>query len=292
MNLEEMDIDDIYKEVLSHLRKTWEWRSGRKAEETAQALLSVARARHQVEIIKRYIPEITGKKLLEIGSGYGMFLAVARKDYGTRAFGVEPSGTGIYTNTYELARKLLTRAGISPVILRAGWGENLPYKDRSFDVVFSYHVLEHTFHQEEIIGEAVRVLAPGGTMIMVAPNYGSFWESHYGLPWVPYLPKILAKIYVGILGRDPGILDEINFVYKRNLEKYIEKFPEMGVVSWGEDYFREVIMEGKVNGESTEGTASKILKVTKSLLGERVIVFIASRFDAYTPLVLVVRKGR
>lgn len=51
----------------------------------------------------------------------------------------------------------------------------LPYKDNSFDTVFSTQVLEHVFEQQKMINEASRVLKPGGHMILSVPFT---WELH------------------------------------------------------------------------------------------------------------------
>ncbi len=52
-------------------------------------------------------------------------------------------------------------------------GVGLPYKDNSFDRVVNFFVLEHTQKPKELILEMVRVLAPGGLLIILAPNFGA-----------------------------------------------------------------------------------------------------------------------
>ena len=52
-------------------------------------------------------------------------------------------------------------------------GVNLPYQDNSFDRVVSFFVLEHTEKPKELLGEMIRVLQPGGLLIILAPNYGA-----------------------------------------------------------------------------------------------------------------------
>ncbi len=49
----------------------------------------------------------------------------------------------------------------------------LPFKNNSFDFVYSAFVLEHTKQTEEFLKEAVRVLSNNGTILFVAPNFGS-----------------------------------------------------------------------------------------------------------------------
>lgn len=52
---------------------------------------------------------------------------------------------------------------------------DLPYKNDSFDTVFSTQVLEHVFEQQQMINEAARVLKPGGFLILSVPFT---WELH------------------------------------------------------------------------------------------------------------------
>lgn len=47
---------------------------------------------------------------------------------------------------------------------------NLPFKDRSFDAVVSYATIEHLPNVSQALEEAIRVLKPGGYLILFAPN--------------------------------------------------------------------------------------------------------------------------
>lgn len=54
-------------------------------------------------------------------------------------------------------------------------GKTLPFKDESFESVFSSEVLEHVFNLSEILGELHRVLKPGGNMLLTVPFV---WDEH------------------------------------------------------------------------------------------------------------------
>lgn len=51
----------------------------------------------------------------------------------------------------------------------------LPFDDGHFDAVFSTQVLEHLDRPEEALREAVRVLRPGGTLVLTVPGV---WPTH------------------------------------------------------------------------------------------------------------------
>lgn len=46
----------------------------------------------------------------------------------------------------------------------------LPFEDGSFPCVISDSAIEHRFWPEKAIGEAARLLAPGGTFVLLVPN--------------------------------------------------------------------------------------------------------------------------
>lgn len=51
--------------------------------------------------------------------------------------------------------------------------ENLPFKDGSFDLVYTTFVLEHTKNPKRFINEMLRVLSPKGELVIICPNYGA-----------------------------------------------------------------------------------------------------------------------
>ena len=62
--------------------------------------------------------------------------------------------------------------------LRVAPGEELPYGDESFDVVLLNEVIEHVEDDRQTIREAYRVLAPGGHLVVYAPNRLYPFETH------------------------------------------------------------------------------------------------------------------
>jgi SAM-dependent methyltransferase len=64
------------------------------------------------------------------------------------------------------------RVGINPLLdagIRADIGM-LPFRDCSFDIVFSIYVLEHVNGPGKLAAEIGRVLRPGGVCLMLTPN--------------------------------------------------------------------------------------------------------------------------
>lgn len=65
--------------------------------------------------------------------------------------------------------------------IRDGWDGNndatIPYADKFFDVIHTYHFLEHLDHPENVLIECQRVLKSGGHMNIVVPYYNSQLQS-------------------------------------------------------------------------------------------------------------------
>ena len=77
--------------------------------------------------------------------------------------------------------------------------EAIPYPNSMFDTILSNEVIEHVMHDGAAVEEMVRVLKPGGRIVLFCPNrwypveqHGHYWkgEYHFGnTPLINYLPN-------------------------------------------------------------------------------------------------------
>lgn len=164
-----------------------------------------------VERLARLRGPLADATVLEIGSGSGG-RAVAVGLRGAEVVGVEPNEAGLKAALLRAQRYIGLRVEFVEAV-----GERLPFRDESFDLVFSIEVLQHVQDLERVIAETYRVLKPGGRCYHEAPNNLYPWEFHYRIFWIPLLPKSVGKLYARARGKDPRHLDGINFIRLRPL---------------------------------------------------------------------------
>lgn len=114
-------------------------------------------------ILSRTAGLAKGAKILEIGAAQGSLL-VALTHLGYDCEGIEPCEEAINVSR-ELSRILQT-----PVVIRQGAGEALPYPDGSFDYVVAHYSMEHVNDAAAVCREACRVLKPGGAFYFASTN--------------------------------------------------------------------------------------------------------------------------
>jgi ubiquinone/menaquinone biosynthesis C-methylase UbiE len=117
---------------------------------------------------------------LDVGCGEGRFCRMLQAK-GVRAVGVDPTVQFI-----EHARKLDPDGDY-----RVGSADALDFADGSFDLAVSYMVLIDIADIETAVAEMVRVLRPGGSLLianlssLLTASFGPEWTEH-GAPGVDY----------------------------------------------------------------------------------------------------------
>lgn len=110
------------------------------------------------------------KTLLDIGSGTGDFLS-ASNHYNIGSIGTEPN---------EHARKLSIKKGNIVV------SDLDQIKDKKFDVITLWHVLEHVYNPEQYLKNINALLEKDGLLLIAVPNYKSYDSNYYKNYWAAY----------------------------------------------------------------------------------------------------------
>lgn len=258
-------------------------------EAVVRDMLSEARADEQVAELRRHA-DLTGARILEVGSGCGMLVARGRSAHGLDIRGIEPS-MGEYSSTLEVCRRLIEHYGLPGDAVVDATGEAIPYPDDSFDIVYSSNVLEHVGDPAAVLDEALRVLKPGGRLLVVVPNYGSWWEGHYGILWLPRLPAAAAKLYVRLFGRDPSYIDTLNLIDRSWLERWAARHAgRLEVDGWGWDMFERRLRTLEFGEWAALSLAKRIASWVHRLGALEPAIWLARRLHWETPIVLSARK--
>jgi 2-polyprenyl-6-hydroxyphenyl methylase / 3-demethylubiquinone-9 3-methyltransferase len=112
----------------------------------------------QKKLTEQFKQDLTGKNALEVGCGGGI-LCEEIAGMGLDIAGIDPSEQSI-----QFAIKHAEENGLS-INYQIAEGEYLPFKDKSFDIVFCCDVLEHVRDLPQVISEISRVLKQGGLFI-------------------------------------------------------------------------------------------------------------------------------
>ena len=112
--------------------------------------------------------------LLEVGCGLGHLVGQLEGTFCTY---------GLDVNQWALQKAIKEAPQTS---FSLGSVEDLPFSSNSFDVIIIKHVVEHLPRPEQAIRELGRTLAPGGMLILSAPNLDSLLKPIKGEDWIGY----------------------------------------------------------------------------------------------------------
>ena len=102
-----------------------------------------------------------GERALDLGAGNGI-ASYALAHLGFRVTAVEPEPGKLVG--YGALLSMVHSTGL-PIEHSAAFGEDLPFPDGSFAVVYARQVLHHAQHLVRMLAEVARVLMPGGAFI-------------------------------------------------------------------------------------------------------------------------------
>jgi 2-polyprenyl-6-hydroxyphenyl methylase/3-demethylubiquinone-9 3-methyltransferase len=130
---------------------------------TLRSFMNPARMQYFTSAFSARALDPAGKVIIDIGCGGGLF-AEEVAGLGASVIGIDPAPGAI-----AAARKHAVGGGLA-IDYRVGSGEHLPAQDGCADVVYCVDVLEHVADVDAVVGEATRVLRPGGLFLFDTIN--------------------------------------------------------------------------------------------------------------------------
>ena len=119
-------------------------------------------------IFPKYLPRMSGAKVVEIGSAPGEYIVQFSQRHGCIPYGIEYSEVGV-----EVNRRVFSQHGFNPdnVIHSDFFSSEFRESYRNqFDAVISKGFIEHFTDLRPVIDGHMTILKPGGYLIVTIPN--------------------------------------------------------------------------------------------------------------------------
>lgn len=204
----------------------WERHVSLREHEETQERSRVARLRRLVG------GERLSGRVLNVGCGTGGF-NVALGEVGARAVGVDEGAEAI-------AICGLKQRDHGGAYARAA-AEALPFANASFDLVYCFSTIEHVRSVEASIREMARVTRRGGAIYVHTPNAWSWYEGHYKLLWLPFMPRSLGRLYLRLRGRPTAYLDTLRRLTPGSLARVFRAAGVTRIVFFDDERPRELL---------------------------------------------------
>lgn len=128
--------------------------------------------REKMRAIHLIAPNQRFEKILEVGGGRGGLTALLYPQAQITNIDLDPQYSQAYCNQQQRIHFV------------CGDATALPFADHSFDAVTMFDVLEHIPAHEKAVSEALRVLRPGGFLLVSTPN------ENWRFPYYPVMQSI------------------------------------------------------------------------------------------------------
>ena len=156
------------------------------------------------------------KTLLDVGAGKGTQAAVFSRFFNITTI-----------DRHDDAKKTFESLNIESEVAVGEIGEQaFPLPDESFDVVFTKSVIEHVENWKHFLSEINRVLKPGGSIVVMTPNWSTQSANFYDDPTHirPYTMRTLDRVLRMTGFDDIRITDiyQLPFTWRMPILKFIQ----------------------------------------------------------------------
>ena len=163
----------------------------------------IKKSHKTIAVLSDYFKEVSTLTLLDIGSSTGIMTNEYAKHF-KNVIGVDLDRTAVDYSIKKYRRENL-KFIYSPV-------EEVDLPSSSFDIITCSQIYEHVPSDNKLMEEILRLLKPGGVCYFAAVNRFKVIEPHYGLPFLSYLPKKAANIYIKIFTNHDFYYENLNIL--------------------------------------------------------------------------------
>jgi glycosyltransferase involved in cell wall biosynthesis len=159
------------------------------------------KAQKILKVLQEYIESpVQNQTILDIGTGNGEISSYIGET--NTVFSVDIADTRQATNNFSFSL----------------CNEALPFKDDSFDIIISNHVIEHVQDQNMHINEIKRTLKKNGVLYFATPNKWWPYEVHYKLLFLHYLPQ---PLFIKTLKFFNKYVEDVNLVSYKTIQNLL-----------------------------------------------------------------------
>tara|TARA_B100000886_G_scaffold338880_1_gene302772 strand:- start:1314 stop:2126 length:813 start_codon:yes stop_codon:yes gene_type:complete len=183
--------------------------------------------------INQYCSEIKNQgSVLEIGCGSGILLSILSEKFQDLNFeGIEPFGDGF--NKLKTLNEIIKSKGIE--IKNTSYEEFVTKK--KYNLIFCINVFEHITDWRHFLLRVEKFLKRNGKIIILCPNYGFPYESHFSIPILinKKITYFLFKKYINDFEFNNdciGLWKSLNLVKKKEVYqfyKYSQLFKKFAI---------------------------------------------------------------
>jgi ubiquinone/menaquinone biosynthesis C-methylase UbiE len=192
---------------------------------------------------------INDLRVLDVGCGIGGPSRMLADDYNCIVSGIDMSHE--FIRTAQKLTELIKLNGTTEFV--QGDALDLPYRDASFDVVWTQHVQMNIENKKKFYSEISRVLKNGGSLIYYDIFKKNKEDVNYPVPWADNK----SVSFLGTISNMENILKELGFSKTQTTDQ-----SEMAVA-----FFKDVFEKIKMHGPPKLGLNVLMGASTKEKLG-------------------------
>jgi ubiquinone/menaquinone biosynthesis C-methylase UbiE len=206
---------ELQEEIAKIVIKDYEGVKTKSDLEKTVATQQLLYGRHVDLVLQELGQKVEGKNILDVGCGFGGTV-LELNELHTKAYGLD-----VDKEKVKIANKIAKQKNVENTFVVSG-GESIPFRNNVFDFVISVYALEHVQDPSKVVSEMIRVLRPHGILYIYTANYLYPREEHYRVFIPPMMPKFLAKTYLRLRGRNPKLIEGINYMTLGMIRKLLK----------------------------------------------------------------------